>query len=121
MKCVHTKENGSKCNAYCMHWSNYCYLHNPEISDEEKKTHQSRWGKQQNSLSSQKGPLDSIDIQNLNDVAALLVDTVNKVRTQELDIKTANCIWFLCNHLMKAYELSQLEKKLDAIKNSLHK
>gem|GEM_PF-3699677 len=36
-----------------------------------------------------------------------------------MEVKTANCIGFLCNHLMKAYELSTLEAKLDHIKQSL--
>jgi hypothetical protein len=38
-----------------------------------------------------------------------------------MDVKTANCIGFLSNHLMKAYELTTLEKKLDAVRQSLDK
>ena len=102
-----------------MKWFEYCYLHNPEISSEEKKLAQSKWGKVWTTtcviLS------DPILLKWTYDVANLLVETINQVRSWKLDVKTANCLGMLCNYLMKAYEMTLLEDKLELIKGSLQR
>ena len=118
MKCTHKKENWEGCKAFAMKWLLFCYLHNPEISEEEKKQAQSKWWKSWFKKASQI-KLPPLLIKDIWDISELLIDTVNQVRSWEMEIKTANCIGFLCNHLMKAYELSTLENKLDHINKSL--
>jgi len=97
--------------------SNYCYLHNPNISEQEKKTIQAKGGK--NNTHSVKDSLPSIEIDDIKSVMYLLKDTINRVRSGEMDIKVANCIGFLSNHLMKAYELDQIENKLDKVRQAI--
>ncbi len=118
MKCNHIKDNWEQCNAFSMKWTAYCFLHNPDIPQEEKKEVQSKGGKAGiKQLNTAFYP--PVIIKDTCDISQLLIDTINQVRSTDMDIKTANCIWFLCNHLMKAYEITTLEKKLDAIKQSL--
>ena len=118
MKCTHIKSQGDICKAFAMKWSSFCYLHNPEISKEEKRIAQSKWWKSWfKKASNIKTP--PLVIKDVGDISELLIDTVHQVRSWDMEVKTANCIGFLCNHLMKAYELSTLEAKLDHIKQSL--
>jgi hypothetical protein len=45
MKCIFIKPNGDQCEANAMTQSDYCYLHNPEISQEDKQLAKVKGGK----------------------------------------------------------------------------
>lgn len=119
MKCTFKKENNDFCNANAMRGAKYCYLHNPEISEEEKFNVQSNGGKG-NAIKVFE-PLESIKIQEPSDVVLLLADTINKVRVGEMDLRVANCIGYLSGHLIKACEVSNLSQKLDSIERAVAK
>ena len=113
MKCQFIKENGENCDANAMKNSKFCYLHNPEISEEEKKQIQSLGGKNRALIIS--NPLPPIEIKKSKDVITLLTDTINCVRLGEIDIKTANCLGVLSGHLIKAFEVSDIDKRVEKI------
>ena len=113
MKCTFTKENNKSCNANAMRTSKYCYLHNPEISEEEKFNVQSTGGKG-NAIKVFE-PLESMKIQEPSDVVLLLADTINRVRTGEIDLRVANCIGYLSGHITKALEIADLEKRIEVV------
>jgi hypothetical protein len=119
MQCKFTKDNWNQCNAHAMKDSDYCYLHNSNISKQEKKDVQSQWGKA--NLHTIKKELPVIEVSDIKSIMCLLQDTVNRVRSWDMDIKVANCIWFLSSHLMKAYELEQIENKLDKVRQAIGK
>ncbi len=119
MKCTFKKENNESCNANAMRTSKYCYLHNPEISEEEKFSTQSNGGK--GNVIKVFEPLESIKLQEPSDVVNLLADTINKVRAGEMDLRVANCIGYLSGHLIKACEVSTLSQKLDSIERAVSK
>ena len=93
--------------------SEYCFLHNPDISDREKKEIQSRGG-QANKIKVSE-PLSPIKINQSKDVVLLLEDIINKVRTGEIDLRVANCIGYLSNILIKALEQGEFEEKVEMI------
>ena len=113
MKCVYVKEGGLDCNANSMTGSDYCYLHNPEIPEESKKQAQAKGGEAR-SLTLEK-PLPELPLNTPNDAVVLVADTIKRVRAGELDIKTANCIGFLSDKLLKAFEVSRLNEKVEYI------
>jgi hypothetical protein len=113
MKCVYVKEGGLDCNANSMTDSDYCYLHNPEIPEESKKQAQAKGGEAR-SLTLEK-PLPELPLNTPNDAVTLVADTIKRVRAGELDIKTANCIGFLSDKLLKAFEVSRLNEKVEYI------
>ena len=118
-KCKHKKSNGKKCNAYAMSGSEYCYSHNPKISKKEKKESQSRGGKNNATILNES--LDPIEIKSSKDVPDLIIDTINKVRSGELEIRIANCIGYLSGHLLKAFEQSDLEKRIEDLETKIEK
>lgn len=113
MKCVYVKEGGLDCNANSMTDSDYCYLHNPEIPEESKKQSQAKGGEAR-SLTLDK-PLPELPLNTPNDAVVLVADTIKRVRAGELDIKTANCIGFLSDKLLKAFEVAKLNDKVEYI------
>lgn len=114
MQCHFTKSDGQPCGGYSMTGSDYCFLHNPAIPDEEKRLAQTRGGANRAVLTVAE-PLPQVRLETPSDAVMLLADTINRVRAGELDVRIANCIGVLSGHLIKALEVSQLKDKIDII------
>ena len=102
-----------------MNDSKYCFLHNPDISDEQKRAAQIKGGRS-NKVKIQ-DPLPTIKITKLKHVVSLLVDTVNRVRAGEIDVRVGNCLGVLSGHLIRAFEITDLEKRIDYIEQKIKK
>jgi len=113
MQCKEIKTDGTQCNANAMSDSDYCYTHNPAISDEEKREAKQRGG-QARALTIA-NPLPVITIKEPDDAVLLVVDTISRVRAGELDIRTANCLGFLTDKLLKAFEVAKLNDRVEII------
>ena len=119
MKCNHTKENGETCEAYAIKDSEFCYFHNPDISDEDKREAQSNGGKTK--ALTLKEPLPELVLGKASDAVLLIADTISRVRAGTLDIRTANCLGFLSDKLLKAFEVSQLNSRVEIIERVIQK
>jgi len=119
MKCKATKEDDEQCNANAMNGSDFCYTHNPDIPEEEKKQAQANGGA--NRALILKEPLPVIALTEPSDAVLLVADTIRRVRAGELDIKTANCIGFLSDKLLKAFEISNLNGRLELVERTILK
>jgi len=113
MKCKFIKPDGTQCNANAMSGLDYCYTHNPDISNDEKREARQRGG--QNRAVAISEPLPPLAIVEPNDAVLLIVDTINRVRAGELDIRVANCLGFLTDKLLKAFEVSKLNDRVELI------
>ena len=119
MKCQFIKPDDNECKANAMKESDFCYLHNPEIDEEEKHFSQSRGGKANKHIL--QVPLEPRQVKNPSDVVSLLEETINKVRSGELDLKIANCIGYLSGHITKALEIAEIEKRIEIIERAVLK
>lgn len=113
MKCLYTKTDGGECNANAMTGSDFCYLHNPDIPEGEKRLAQTRGGEARNLTLSE--PLPDLPLTSPSDAVVLVADTIRRVRAGSLDIRTANCLGFLTDKLLKAFEVSRLNDKVEFI------
>jgi len=113
MKCEFIKPDGQKCEAYAIKDSEFCYFHNPDISDEEKREAQSNGGKTK--ALTLKEPLPALPLKMPDDAVLLVADTISRVRAGTLDIRTANCLGFLADKLLKAFEIARLNDKVEMI------
>jgi len=119
MKCEFIKPDGTKCEAYAIKGSEFCYFHNPDISDEEKREAQSNGGKTK--ALTLKEPLPELVLAEPADTVLLIADTISRVRAGKLDIRTANCLGFLSDKLLKAFEVSQLNSRVEIIERVIQK
>ncbi len=119
MRCEYIKLDSRQCNANAMSESNYCFLHNPSISSEEKREAQARGGK--NNKIKIRVPLPQIKITKPKHVITLLVDTVNRVRTSEIDVRVGNCLGVLSGHLIRAFETTEIEGRIRNIEENIEK
>ena len=116
-RCRFIKTDKQKCKAWAMTDNEFCYFHNPDVSEAEKKEIQSRGG-QANKIKVLK-PLLPITIKQGDDVILLLEDTINKVRAGEIDLRVANSIGYLAGHLLKAIEIAKLEGRVEIIERAI--
>ncbi len=119
MKCDFIKPDEQKCEAYAVKDSEFCYFHNPAISDEEKREAQSNGGKTK--ALTLKEPLPEIALVKPEDAVLLIADTINRVRAGTLDIRTANCLGFLSDKLLRAYEVSKLNDRVEIIEQVMQR
>jgi hypothetical protein len=117
MQCKFIKNDGEQCNANAMSNNEFCYLHNPDIPEEEKRKAQTRGGQARALTVSE--PLPDLPLDEPNDAINLLIDTIKRVRAGELDIKTANCLGFLSDKLLRAYEVAKLNDKVEFIERTV--
>jgi hypothetical protein len=113
MRCSFIKPDETQCNANAMSGAEYCYMHNPAISEEEKREAKQRGG-QARALTIT-NPLPVLPINEPNDAVLLIADTINRVRAGELDIRTANCLGFLTDKLLRAFEVAKLNDRVEII------
>jgi hypothetical protein len=113
MKCKYIKDNQEFCQANAMKDSIYCYLHNPEVLDEDKRLAQAKGGA--GNIVRLDEMLPEIKVEKAKDVVLLLQDTVSRVRTGQMDIRIANTIGYLCGHLIKAIEIAEIESRVTTV------
>ncbi len=115
-KCIYKKSNGEQCKSYAMRNSKFCFTHNPDTK-RERASAVSKGGKspRKNYLN-----LKPVKIKNPKQVVTLLEDTINKVRGGDMDIRVANCIGYLSGHIIKAIEISDLEKRLEIMEDKIN-
>ncbi len=110
-KCVFVKSDGEACQAHTIKESEFCFSHDPNMR-EEKIAAVSRGG---SSPRRNYNPLPEIKIENVKDVVNLLSVTISEVRAGSVELRVANCIGYLSGHLIKAFEISNLENRLEKL------
>ncbi|OGF25337.1 hypothetical protein A2331_03935 [Candidatus Falkowbacteria bacterium RIFOXYB2_FULL_34_18] len=113
MKCEFIKCDGNQCEANAMADSQYCYLHNPDIPESEKKEAMSKGGKAGKSIV--KAPLEDIKIASPEDLLCLVGATINELRAGVIDTKIAKALIYGATAYNKIYETALLEERLNKI------
>lgn len=116
MKCKHIKDNGEGCNANAMD-NGYCYLHNPDIPEEQKQLARIKGGENNLVLVGDIMPVTSIKTN--KDIVDLMEDVINRVRQGTLDIRVANTIGYLAGVSQKAIKETEVEERLKRIEEIL--
>lgn len=114
-QCIYIKEDGEQCNAKPMKDSQYCFSHNPDTKIEK------HLAVVKGGLNSKKVNIDLIplSIKDAKEVAHLLEDTINGVRSGEIPPNIANTIGYLAGHALKAIEISKYADKIESVERVL--
>ena len=119
MKCNFIKSNGEKCKTNAMK-NGFCYFHNPEISEEEKRNAVAKGGKS-NKMLMVNSRFPEVKLKSAKDVSKLLSMMISKVMNNELDLRIATGITYIASHLLKAYEQTDLQEQIDNIEEMINK
>ena len=111
--CPHIKADGKQCRARKVRGSGYCFFHDP-AKTAERTAAQKAGGRNGRAVVL---PLD-VPVRHLKtaaDVVDLLSETVNHVRTGQMDPKIGNCIGYLSGIILKAAAQGDMEERLAAL------
>src|SRR5262245_15323430 len=97
--CQHVKPDGSPCRTRPLHGKDYCFFHDPE-STSERAAARVAGGRARRKAAV---PSDAADLPlaSLGDVARMLAQTINDVRTGHLDAKLANAAFYGASVLLR--------------------
>lgn len=116
MKCKFVKLNNEQCNANAMKEAEFCFTHNPETREAHRKA-----TKRGGLVGIHRSNLSPVRIKAMKDAVALLEDTVNRVRSGEMEIRVANCIGYLSGHIIRGLEKSDLEQRIEGLEKLILK
>jgi len=116
MKCKHIKDNGESCRANAMD-NGYCYLHNPDIPEEQKQLARVKGG--ENNLVLVGDVMPVTEIKTNRDIVTLMEDVINRVKQGTLDVRVANTIGYLAGVSQKAIRENKVEDRLKDIQKAL--
>lgn len=116
-RCKYRKK-GKQCKSWALTGENYCFFHSPKKAKERAKARR-KGGK--HALADKKQVLQHSDIriESTSDVVKLLNETINQVRTGEIEVKIANAVGYLSGICLKALEQGDIEKRLEVLENKL--
>ncbi len=115
-QCSFIRANGSQCRAFAMTRSQFCFSHDPKMKEVKKEAVKRGGLARRNRLN-----LLPVKIKTMWDVIVLLEDTVNRLRSGEIEPRTANTIGFLSGHMIRSLEKSDLEKRLEELEKAVLK
>lgn len=118
MNCTFVNCDGERCGANAQHGSLWCFFHDPE------KTLEQEAARLKGGKGRKRAVLEDcadIRIRKPADVIMLLNDTINKVRTGDLDHKIANSVAYLSNVLIKTWEGEELQSRLEKLEEQVQK
>ncbi len=112
-QCTHIGDDGKQCNAWARHDKAFCYRHDPD--SRELSLEASRRGGLAREIEIET-PLEAIPVSTAKDVVTLITRTINEVRAGTLDPRIANTIGYLAGHLIRAFEVAELEGKVEEVR-----
>lgn len=119
-QCRYKRPDGRKCQASPTADSGFCFFHDPERAADRLEAQ--RAGGLRNKAASLSADTPDCNLKNAGDVIALLGTTINQVRRGQVDPRVANSVGYLSGILLKALEVSALERRVSdlevAIKNN---
>ena len=114
-QCSYIKNDGEQCKAKPVRGTRYCFSHNPDKKIEK------HLAVVKGGLNSRKVNLDlaPLSIKDPKEVATLLEQTINGVRSGEIPTNIANTIGYLAGHTLKAIELAKYADKVESVERVL--
>jgi hypothetical protein len=118
-RCEGQTKGGTRCKARCQPGKAYCFFHDPERAEARAEA-RSKGGKARSKPAAVlPGETADTPLESVDDVKALLGQTINQLRKGQLDPKVSNGIGYLAGVLLKAIEGSDLARDVEALKQQL--
>ena len=112
-KCKQILDDGTQCGAWALTGKAFCFSHDPE--SRERKLEAVKRGGLAREIEIET-PLARISVATPKDVVTLLAQTIHEVREGTLDPRIANTIGYLTGHLIRAFEVAELDGKMEEVR-----
>lgn len=111
--CRGTRLDGAVCQATALVGSDFCFFHDPARAAERREAQ--ALGGRQNRMRVLTEITPDFEIQDSEDVVALVSETINQVRKGKIDPRVANAVGYLANVLVKVFESQKLSTRVDKL------
>jgi len=91
-----------------MHGAEYCYRHNPAISEDDKREASIAGGKATQVLAD----AEPITLRRVESIISLIESNINDVRTGKIDARVSNAVVQNITALLKVYELAIVDSRV---------
>jgi hypothetical protein len=108
--CRAVKSDGSRCQAAVLPGADFCFFHDPTKAEARREA-QSLGGRQ-NRMKTLDETAPDVKVEDCQDVAKLISETINQVRKGQIDPRVANAVGYLANVLIRAVEQGEMERRL---------
>lgn len=115
MQCEFIKSDKKRCNANAVNDHNFCYFHSGKTKFNLKNS-AAKGGKTPKKVFK---PLSPVNINKPTDILNLLGTVICEVRSGDIDVRVANCLGFLSSHMLKAFEVCELEDRLKKVEEAI--
>lgn len=118
MQCKHINNVGQQCKAPALKADEFCYFHTQKADIVRKRDKARKNG----GLNRHRGEIkldNTIQIDNMADIKALLSLTLNELRANKINANNARCIGYLASILSIIIEKGDFEERLKAIEERL--
>jgi hypothetical protein len=95
--------------------SDYCWRHSNIIAEHEKKSASALGGANRRIYFPTNLP--EVVLKSMSDIPPMLVDTIQHLRKGAIDVRLGTAIGYLSNVLMKSYEITDLEQRVEKVEN----
>jgi hypothetical protein len=121
--CKGVNKDGKPCRATVRSGGDFCLFHAPNLDLAAKRAEGRRSGGKSRSRKAVVLSADTPDLplRSVADVIDLLGQTINQVRTGQLDARIGNCLGVLAGTLLRAIEGGELEKRMEEVEERLAK
>jgi len=106
--CTGQTKAGKDCTAQRMHGAEYCYRHNPAISEDDKREASIAGGKATQVLAD----AEPITLRRVESIISLIESNINDVRTGKIDARVSNAVVQNITALLKVYELAIVDSRV---------
>jgi hypothetical protein len=115
VRCSAPRADGSACGGAPLPGRDVCMFHEPALAS--RRAEGRRQGGTERSRPRTTLPIveGSGEVRSVGEVCSLLSDTINHVRTGQIDPRIANTVGFLASVLIRAFEVGKLEERLAAL------
>ena len=113
-QCKYRKQDGNRCRAHAMRKVKFCISHNPKAV-ELKKAATAKGGRNRRTFNRAAKPPKKAAVRSIEDVKALLFQTLEDLRNGTLDTDLARAVGYLAGVTAKVVETVQLEERVDNI------
>ena len=125
-KCKAITNSGKPCQANAQTGKSYCFLHDPE-KVEAVKAARSKGGASLKVIDPKRfkpwrgmgGDVTVLRSPSPQDIVNLLADTIDEVKTGQIDPRVANAVGYLAGSILKAVELTTFDERLAALEEAL--
>ena len=125
--CKAVKQDGDPCTAKALQGRDFCFFHDPDNATKAKEA-QTKGGASKPVLTVVKswrgqpgedGETTTIQTPRPDEIVCLLADTIDEVKTGQIDPKIANAVGYLAGVMLKALQHEALEERLQAIEEAI--